>query len=237
MAHVAFGIVRVYVTDPGSGSYNYFPYYDGIGYWNENMPTWTDGDQYHALDPDALYESGNLIGWTQDVDGNGTIDFLDDGVVSYRASGISTMPNLIADDNGWIFLSFATTTEGFDNGEKNFKHIWLRAYDGYEWTNFLDIDNGIAHMFHECVYPNLAQNTDADNIHLIYQADEFPGLALNGDHDYVNNFIYHVKINIGELINVGINNVNNTNLNVSQNYPNPFNGISKVSVTTEKLLT
>ncbi len=80
--HVVFGINRVLHEEAGT-SYFLFPYIDGIGYWNEDMPTFSN--DLSALAPpqyeyptSEMIEDVNYIGWTQDVNGNGEIDFVDD---------------------------------------------------------------------------------------------------------------------------------------------------------------
>ena len=80
-AHVVFGINRVMHEAVGA-NYSYFPYVDGIGYWNEDMPTFSD--DLNALAPpqygyenSELVEDYNYIGWTQDVDGDDEITFVE----------------------------------------------------------------------------------------------------------------------------------------------------------------
>ncbi|PKP04095.1 MAG: hypothetical protein CVU14_00795, partial [Bacteroidetes bacterium HGW-Bacteroidetes-9] len=72
--HVAFGVNRAMMVE-GAAAPSWFPFVDGVAYWNEDMPAWTDGD-LNALDPDVLYEEGKLIGWMQDVNQNGQLDFI-----------------------------------------------------------------------------------------------------------------------------------------------------------------
>jgi hypothetical protein len=106
-AHVAFGIGRV-LHDVVGTSYSYFPFVDGIGYWNEDMPTFSN--DLSALAPpqygyptSELVEDVNYIGWTQDVDGDGEITFITTSTgfpMAYRQFGVSTMPAIaVADDN------------------------------------------------------------------------------------------------------------------------------------------
>ena len=100
--HVAFGINRNYADEEGT---YWFPFVDGIAYWNETMPAFSDN--INALSPygdpaSELIEDYNLIGWTQDVNGNGQLDFLDE-IGSYYI-GLSSMPQLILDDLNRMFL-------------------------------------------------------------------------------------------------------------------------------------
>ena len=92
--HVVFGINRAYADDAGSGFW--YPGVGGIGYWNEDMPGFTN--DMNALNPygepgSELVEDVNLIGWTQDIDGNGEIDVLDEWGTYYV--GFSSMPQIV----------------------------------------------------------------------------------------------------------------------------------------------
>ena len=189
-AHVVFGISRVGVFEAGGG-YNYWPYCDGIGYWNEDMDEFSD--DIHALSPPdwgysntEMVEDYNYIGWTQDVDGDDVIT-LGNEIMTYRELGLSTMPTITVDDNGYIFVLYASTTETYVYIDYNYKHIWGRGCTpNGEWSNFEDLTHSIFHLVDECIYPQLASNTD-DNIHYFYQFDQIPGLALDEDHAFVEN--------------------------------------------------
>jgi hypothetical protein len=237
MAHITFGLTRVLHNVVGT-SYDYFYLVDGVIYWNENMESFTNS--LHALDPyghpeSQIVENYNLIGWSQDLNNNGELDFLPD-ILSYRSLGLSTMTNICIDDNNWIYVAYASTTEGYESTTYNYKHIWMRAShdNGTTWNNFLDLDSDLSHSFDECIYPNFAANTSDDKVFLFYQADPTPGLALDDDHPYQTNSNFFVEVNKSELIPVGIINNNSNNFNVSQNYPNPFNGSSNVYVMLDK---
>ena len=202
-AHVVFGISRVAHFEVGE-TYNYWPYYDGIGYWNEDMDEFSD-DIHSLAPPDAGYPNSemevdyNYIGWTQDVDGDGVITFASD-IMSYRQLGVSTMPTICIDDYGYIFVLFASTTETYEYLEYNYKHIWARAgHINGEWADFHDLTSSIFHLVDECIYPQLASSSDG-NIHYLYQLDQIPGLALDDDHEYVDNTEVYGKIAKLELI-------------------------------------
>ena len=238
-AHVTFGISRVLHDEPGT-SYSYFPFVDGVGYWNESMPTFSN--DVYALSPygDAtseLVEDYNLIGWSQDVDGNGSVDLMDE-VLSYRSIGISTMSNITVDEFNQVFVAFASSTEGFDNGTVNYKHIWLRGSPdgGASWGQFLDLDGELIHIFDECVFPIWSPTSSEFDAYLYYQLDSDPGVALDDDHDYHDNFMTFINIDKSELITTGVEENKSilNNNNVSQNYPNPFNDLSTVYVLLDK---
>ncbi|MEZ5197137.1 MAG: hypothetical protein R2764_12240 [Bacteroidales bacterium] len=102
--HIVFGINRAY--DDGAGPY-WFPGVDGVGYWNEDMPAFSNN--VDALNPygeagTELVEDYNLIAWSQDLNNNGELDLLDDWGTYYL--GLSSMVQLIVDDQDQLFLAF-----------------------------------------------------------------------------------------------------------------------------------
>ncbi|MEZ5084063.1 MAG: hypothetical protein R2750_11535 [Bacteroidales bacterium] len=138
-AHVVFGLGFITHFEVGT-TYTHYPgYQDGIVYWNEDMDPFEAPDQHDALDPyDVLVENVNLIGWSQDLDGDGELNFLDD-IISYSEIGLSTMPILPLMTATGFLLCVASTTENYDNGTNNFKHIWARTSYGIgermEWIS------------------------------------------------------------------------------------------------------
>jgi hypothetical protein len=237
IVHVVFGLTRV-LHDVLGTTFSLFYFVDGIGYWNEGMPAFSNardalaGPQY-GFPGSEMVENVNYIGWSQDVNGNGVLDLINPPY-SYRELGISTMPNIAVDNNGRIFVVWASSTETYDNVDFNYKKIWMRAYDNGEWGPFYNETADIIHIFDESIYPVMAANTD-DNIHIIYQADGTPGTALDGDHDYQENRIIHAAVPKTDLLTgIGEHNVEINRECVSQNYPNPFSGKSTITVNLLK---
>lgn len=199
-AHVAFGISRVIHSATGT-SYNYYPYVDGIGYWNEDMPTFSS--DLNALAPPQygyptteLVEDYNYIGWTQDVDGDGEITFVNTSTgfpMSYREMGISTMPAIAVSPENWVMVIYASTTETFDNFDWNYKKLWMRENMFGAWGAFTHLTQDIMHIFDESVYPTAYPAWDG-SVHLLYNNDGSPGTGLDGDHDYIENRITYMKI-------------------------------------------
>lgn len=228
-AHIVFGLSRVAHFEVGT-TYQYWPYTDGIVYWNEDMPPFEAPDQHDALDAiDVLVEDVNLIGWSQDLDNNGTIDLLDE-LMSYRELGISTMADITIDEMDRIFVAYSSTTESYDNGTYNYKHVWMRASEdgGNTWLDFVDMTEDLVHIFDECIYPVLTLNTD-ENIHLMYNVDSEPGLALDEDHPYQENRILYAKESKFVFVGTGEDIEFNSN-QVSQNFPNPASGTTYLNV-------
>jgi hypothetical protein len=235
--HVVFGVTRA-MFEEGATDPIWFPWVDGLAYWNEDMPTWSDGD-VDALDPDNLYASGNLIGWMQDVNQNGTLDLIGFELTNMGkySVGPSSMPQITIDDNNYIYVVYSGITEGFDNGSQQYRHIWARGSSdhGTTWRDFVDLDGDIIHLLDECVFPTIANRTSTDKVHLIYQADNEPGLAVRGDLDSpTQNIIYYTEFDKTDVVNVGVKDVDLQQFSVSQNYPNPTNGTSQVMVNLNK---
>ncbi len=235
MVHVVFGINRAH--SDGTGTF-WFPGVGGIGYWNENRPTFSN--DFDALCPfsDCVYteleDDYSLIGWTQDINGNGTIDVLDDWGSYYI--GFSSMPQIVINqDNDDIFVVFSSVTETYDNGTQSYRHLWGR-FSGYGdfWGPFKDLTSDLIHIFDECVFPSIASTTD-DYFYLIYQTDDEPGLAVRGDEDpYGENFIRFMKAGINEIWVGDEDNTPIFDYDVLQNYPNPFNGSTTVKVNVHQ---
>jgi hypothetical protein len=233
--HVAFGVNRAHAD--AAGSY-WFPFVDGVGYWNENMPAWTDGD-VDALDPDVLFESGHLIGWMQDLNNNGQIDLVGTATTNIGLYYVnpSSMPQITVDEDNTVFVVYSGLTEGYDNGSQQYRHIWARTSPdaGTTWGDFTDLTGDILHLLDECVFPTLANRT-SDQIHLIYQADNEPGLAIRGDNDAPGDNVYYA-LSVDKSDIVGTKNKPTPSFELSQNYPNPFTGETRINLTLNQSST
>ena len=230
-AHVTFGITRVNHPEVGN-TYSLYFLTDGIGYWNETMEPFSNN--LNALNPyghpdSELVDDYNLIGWTQDVNGNGELDFITfdhEFFQTYRTPGVSTMTTIATDDYGRVFIAFSSTTETYDNTICNYKHVWIRTRALDEtWGDFDDINVDINHIFDECIYPVIGQNIDG-SAYILYQADYDPGTALDEDHGYLENRMIVANYDL----NVGISENEFNAASVSQNFPNPFTNTSIVTV-------
>ncbi|MCD4694947.1 MAG: glycoside hydrolase, partial [Bacteroidales bacterium] len=232
LTHVVFGITRSYADD--AGGHFYFPGVDGIIYWNENMPAFSNN--LNALSPygdpgTELIEDYNLIGWSQDVNGNGELDIFWNDIEPYN-TGLSSMPQLIIDNLNRLFLIYSSVTETYDNGTSNYRHLWVRASPdcGTTWGSFYDMNSGLIYMFDECVYPSAAPNS-VDSVYFIYQADNNPGTTTTSADE---NYIRMMSVSKTDVLGVKKNKQVVFDDNVSQNYPNPFIGTSTVYVNLDE---
>jgi len=238
MAHIAFGR-QIHLDDtPDDATWSYFPYSDGLVYWNETMPALdTAMIQADILPSDwttmNLYQNGNLAAWTQE---HGTDTIV--GVAPYFAS-LTSMPQLVITRDAFgtqiVQVFYSAVSVGFDNSEFNFRHIWGRFTEGDgRFSAFTDYTGDVFHIFSECVYPSVAQTMPDNKYHILYETDNMPGNSLQPTtptHDPVlNNMVYltvsPLPVDVNE--NVG------QSLEISQNYPNPFSGKTYVEVTLNK---
>jgi hypothetical protein len=235
--HVAFGINRAQADDAG-GSF-WFPLVGGIGYWKEGRPTFSD--HRDALNPysDAPYtelvEDYSLIGWAQDINNNDVWDIL--GEIGLYYFGSSGQPTIHVDDNNDVYVVWNAITETYNNGLQDYRHLWARVgpNGGEWWGPFFHLTSDLVHIFDECVMQSISHTSD-DYIHLVYQTDNEPGLAVRGDEDpYGENFIRYMKVSKIDLY-VGIDQYAApiSDVDVSQNSPNPFRGESTVYVNVRK---
>jgi hypothetical protein len=221
--HVVFG---VYKSNPAGGTW--YPYSGGVAYWNEDMPTWTGGTpewQINCLNPDSLYESGNLIGYPLDLDGNGVFDVLGEPGLYYVA--VVSMPQITIDENGDGMVAFAGITENLNNGVQDYRHLWARSFSNFGETfgQFVDLTGDDVHMFDECVFPTISPTSNSF-FSLIFQMDSEPGLAIRGDEDPPgDNYIVCLEMPKDEF--TGTNNVKESFL--SGVYPNPVSDVANIT--------
>ncbi len=236
IVHVAFG--RQIHSADDAGSY-YYPYSDGLVYWNETMPpldtTIITSDILPAdWTTQPLYQSGNLAAWTQDH-GNDTII----GVATYYAS-LTSMPQLVATRDIFgqkiIQIFYSALTLGFvdEAGTSNYRHIWGRYSEGDGiFSGFTDYTDDIFHLYSECVYPSVAQTTPGDKYHILYQTDALPGNSLQPDpptHAPVLNNMVYLAVS---PLPVDVNEVPKQVFTMSQNIPNPAVNTTSITVSTE----
>lgn len=229
MAHCVFGINRAY--SDGSGTF-WFPFIDGVGYWNETMPAFSG--TLDALIPydepgSEMIEDYNLIGWSPDLDGNGELDLVGTSIdnIGRYYLGFSSMVQLVVGESNQLYVIWSSVTEGYDNELQNFRHLWARVSPdgGTTWGPFTDLTEDIMHVFDECIWPDAAINSDPDKLYLIYQRDLEPGMALAGDEDpWGSNYWNFMEVNKDEITGIKKQEETIPAIKVHQNFPNPFTG-------------
>ncbi|MCF8348243.1 MAG: T9SS type A sorting domain-containing protein [Bacteroidales bacterium] len=224
--HVAFG--RMLHASDGSGTTSYYPYTDGLIYWNEDMPP-LDSAMIGSdvFDLDYLEANGYLLARVQE-NGEDTIV----GVATYQAS-LTSMPQLVYKD-GFVYAQYSAVSLGFDNSEFNYRHIWGTVTEGDGiWAQAMDYTGDVFHIFSECVFPSSSPTADLA-IHTVYQTSNMPGIAERyAGHDPIDNNIVDLAI----PLHVGVNELNTTAFEVSQNTPNPAIDNTVILVNTQKIGT
>lgn len=225
MVHVVWATARVIVETAAAGSYNYFPYTDGICYWNESMGQLPENPEnpHKTLDPTYLdgLGMGIVVGWVPDINNDGEVTIFDYELIGYRTLGLSTLPGLSIDENGSIMIVYSTLDETRNNDAAYFRSVYATYKDGIYGTWYPAFENlmgGVIHIFQEGFYTTAAQQGSNGTFFAMYNADASPGTALDADHAYQDNYIYVVKV---APVVIGVNeNINPVNA-ISNAYPNP----------------
>ncbi|HRY33954.1 MAG TPA: M6 family metalloprotease domain-containing protein [Bacteroidales bacterium] len=188
MAHVMFGVMRVSNSDLTDATTTYWPWTDGMVYWNESRPAFT------SLNPADLVLHKELVALMPDRDGNSLIELI--GFGTYYTS-LTSMPYMVIDENNRMMAVMASVYEDLHNGVQNYRQLQgIVSMDlGQSWSDPFDITgNNPDYQYFECVFPSLAPGTD-DYLYLLFQADEEPGMAVRGDEDpYMDNFLHFLKL-------------------------------------------
>ncbi len=246
LVHVAFGR-QIHVDDDPADGYSYYPYSDGLVYWNENMSPLDTTQLTNDIIPDdwtthPLYQAGQLAAWTQPHDDDTIV-----GVAPYFAS-LTSMPQITVkrDINGvnLVTIVYSALSVGFSNAElsQNYRHIWEHGteLDGQnQWGLFTDWTGDVLHLFSECVYPSaypVMHNNSSipDTLHILYQTDNLPGNSVQptgGNHAPVNNNMVYLQV---LPPTVGINQKLDAAFEVLQNQPNPATDQTMIDVNTTR---
>ena len=197
-ANIAFTLSEVYSSTVQDTIW-YDPLVGGVVYWNEGMDTFSDNK--NALNPyghpeSELIEDYNLIGWAQDIDGNGEIELENFG--TYPTPGLCTMPQIAVDELDGVVVLWSLVNETFSS-DTDYRHIWARALsgEGAAWGNFADLNNDLEYIFSEVVYPSLAQGSNTDVLNLVFQMDGEPGLSNPEMPIYPENEIVFMPVYLG----------------------------------------
>ncbi len=207
VAHVWYGNMRYLDDNLTDGGYSYFPGTNGLMYWNETM----------GSNPPVM------IAAAEDLDNDQQIGGV--GIASYFTS-LSGMPSSGMTSSGTIYVSYSSYMENKDQGSQNYRHVYLMASKdgGANWTPAIDVTT--TDDFAECVFASMATRVDGQ-VHIVYQRDAEPGLAVRGDTDpFGTNDIVYLSVDTMEI--VGINEQTNLVQGFSI-YPNPAKENVKVN--------
>jgi hypothetical protein len=186
--HVVFPrMAKVYT----GGTLYYYPFTDGLIYWNESMPV-IDTTLISSYTLDFLDAAGNLCGWVMTIQPSYTIP---DGQPNY-SNAMCAYPQLSIDSDDNIFVASSTLAPDYSNGELLYRHIIANSsFDqGNSWEGQIDLNEDIQYIFSECAYPEMAP-VIGDYVHVVFQEDPYPGIyEWLANHDPVQNNIIHMAI-------------------------------------------
>ncbi|MCF8301905.1 MAG: T9SS type A sorting domain-containing protein [Bacteroidales bacterium] len=183
--HLTFGISKV--KSNGNGEIFQYPFNDGIGYWNEDRPVFSN--KLNALNPyghqdSELYTNYNLVGWVPDINGNG--EWVSDLVcdepqcIGTYYQGAASMP-LLRQLGDIMVLIYSAVCEVQQTSEQNYRQLFIRfSKYGNGWSELEWFTESPSFTFSECVFPAIAADYPAI---ISFQDDNEPGLALMGDED------------------------------------------------------
>ncbi|NQV01176.1 MAG: hypothetical protein HQ542_00890, partial [Bacteroidia bacterium] len=157
--HVLFGLQRANGDEAG-GKF-WYPYTDGLIYWNETMP-----ELPQILDPDVLFANGNYIGWVPD-----TMVFYE-GALAYYYNSMSSIPTLVVDEDNYVFAIWSGVTTLEDPDGFLLRHVFGRGSTdgGASWEDyFYNLTGDFLYTWSECVYAT-ASPTSTDKIYVLIQA-------------------------------------------------------------------
>jgi len=217
--HIIWSNMNHADDDPAGDGSSFFPYTDGLLYWNEGM-----GEGHFTSDAiipwvstefpfiiDSLNRSGfvETVGWCPDLNNNNELDFVEVGTGEYPFGmyygALTSFSSIGIDANDNLYVVFSTVMEGGDYLKSNaspnsqqYRHLWASVYNGEGWGNPVLVSTVNGNNA-ENVYPTVANLVD-DNIHLWVQWDNEPGVRLKETADPItDNYIIYQSIPTSEL--------------------------------------
>jgi len=193
-------LIASYNTD--AATWNYYPYNDGIVYWNESMSQIDTGTLYHQ---DSLIAKGMLAGYMIDYNGNDTIDYPDAGADAvpwgtYRYTGPTSFPQILIDNDNNMFISYSALREDLINSGATptvqmYYHLYVtsKLNTQTEWSEPIDLTDNIEHGYDEVVWANMVLSNDG-KLHFLCQIDPEPGTSIGTDADLPSdNYITYIN--------------------------------------------
>ncbi|GIV41208.1 MAG: hypothetical protein KatS3mg034_0518 [Vicingaceae bacterium] len=228
MVHMFFGRMRYLDDNFSDNQYSYFPATNGLFYWNENMGAASGSGLTNA----------QIITGALDLNNNGTLDISSNSEIALYYASLSSFPSAGVDANNNIYLTYSALAENLSNGSQFYRHIYvMKSTDGgSSWSQPVDIlNNGGGsglYDFSEAVFADLADLVD-NHLHIIFQEDSEPGLAVRGDNDgFTMNNIYYYKLTTDLNVTVGMEEKpSNDNFKI---YPNPAKDAFNISYLSKE---
>ena len=215
--HLVFSAMYYMDADLVDGTFQFFPFTDGLYYWNELM------DDNMAV----------LAGQAEDMDG-------DDSLSISEASGyfeaLSSQGSLGMDDDGNLYLSYCSVNELYLNeaGQAPMNVFLTTSSDlGATWSERRNLSleceetKDFAEAGFEFYYAKMASKVD-DRIHIIVQSDFEPGTAVQDTELPVEpspNFMFYIGAPVDPTNNDDLEEINSLNV-----FPNPAQDVLNVEM-------
>ncbi len=225
-AHVLFGYMRA--SGDESGNRYWYPWTDGIIYWNETMP-----ELPQDLNYDELSANGNYIGWVTDT----MVWYQPGTALAYYYLSMSSMPTILIDDeNDVVNAIWSGQTTYLDANGIMYRHIFMRPGLGLGsmWGSVYDLTDDFIYQFQECVYPFVAPTILNDSYYVLFQSDDEAGVYVNGSQgaqgqsSITDNQL--VVLSKPVITSAGGTADLESHFSVSRIYPNPASGSCFVTV-------
>ncbi len=240
MVHVAFGR-QIHIDDtPDDNTWAFYPYSDGLVYWNETMDpldtaTITNDVLPSSWENHPLYLKGELAAYTYN-EGNGQEEGDSIvGIADYYCS-LTGMPQLDITYDGSgkeiVNIIYSGVALGYVNEAvmQNYRHLFMtRSEMDGKWSVPEDVTGDVYHLASECVFPSMMSVNNT--FHITYQTSNIPGLAGYQAHDPVVNNIVYLPVS---PLPTGIKQHELTGIKVAQNRPNPAVNKTKIDVKVPK---
>lgn len=240
VVHVTFGQMKVWdeeIETTGDPTSSYFPYTDGLIYWNDTMEEgeWTGGTtspDYHNL---YISSEADTIAFTPDLNNDSiwNVPTVEELAFGQYYISLSSMSNMAIDEENNIYVTYSTVYEGANYlaqdaypNPQQYRHIEIiKSKDGgMTWSQPIKI-TGDEFPQSENVYCNIHREVIDGVLYFQYQTDSEPGCYMQEKYNNVyhteelkDNLIISGGLLLGEFIFDNV--VEKTNLNVSI-YPNP----------------
>ncbi len=213
-AHVVF--TRMVKLFEG-GEVKYYPYTDGLIYWNETMDV-LDTSIISSYTMEYLEEGGNLVGW---VISDEPFE-IPAGQPNY-ANGLCAYPQISIDADNNMFVAYSSIAPGYTNGSVFFRHIVTNSsFDGgSSWNGQVDLNTDLLFWFSECAFPTMAPIVD-DSVHVVFQEDSEPGTFEWPSEQSIatENNLIHMPFDKGFFVGIS-DELEITGFELSEGYPNP----------------
>ena len=238
--HAFWGLARVLDDDTTDAQFSFYPGYQGLVYWNEDM---VDGGKVIAAGGSFDYTGDGVNTLKQATTASLSNGAIPSGIYTVARLGNTSAlrsPNAGIDANGNIFCAFSIPIEDdLSDLDANYRDLGIvySKDSGATWGTPQNITQSIGA---EDDYGTVARDVN-DFVHVVWQQDDLPGTNLQNNstvanHEVVLNRIMYQAIPVQDIFDevIGLANVDQPNtgevLVVNQNYPNPFENTTNVMV-------